>query len=351
MPGSLLLAPLLVVSSGASTPTLPLLPPQPPQPAAPPSVPPPPVAPPTAQSYVATDATAANVTVPQANWTLSNATLSNTTAAQPAEDHTGTSEDDELARLCALWRPAAYVHLAALPVWVVLICTWVLYSLRHEEHVLDLHKLLSWVPLVELVHSLLSAFHFLFCPWRNTIERIWGAAWVVVSILKEPIMLVCLLMLSKGWCITRPHLQYREVVHSSLLITLLYMCVIYELSSRGVGAVVPAVIMFLVMLCSVVSAIVTNLRVLKAQLLVVRAFHIDATTTPAYTKYVMFWALLCASVAFFAADITLNVLAALTGYWPWLLSLLRQALELITAVIIGWHFRARPFNALFEQVH
>lgn len=61
-------------------------------------------------------------------------------------------------------------------------------------------------------------------------------------------------------------------------------CVIYELSNRGVAAVVPAVIMFLVMLYAVVMAILTNLRVLKAQLLVLRAFRIDATTTPAYAK-------------------------------------------------------------------
>jgi len=229
------------------------------------------------------------VLVHDANGTTDQTPLvENVTSSNATDTHVHTSDasntEHELAALCELWRPAAYVHLSALPLWILLICFWVVYCLRHEDHVFDLHRLLAWVPLVELVHALLSAFHFLFCPWRNTIEKIWGAAWVVVSILKEPIMLVCLLMLAKGWCITRPHLQYREVVHSSLLITLLYMCVIYELSNRGVAAVVPAVIMFLVMLYAVVMAILTNLRVLKAQLLVLRAFRIDATTTPAYAK-------------------------------------------------------------------
>ena len=282
----------------------------------------------------------------------SNASESNTTLLQPNAtlDDATAVEADALLRRCELWIPAAYVHLAALPIWFVLVITWSLYCLRHQSSVKDLHKLLTWAPCVELLHSLLSYYYFRFCPWRTIAERILGACWVVVSILKEPILLVCLLMLSKGWCITRPHLQYREMVYSSLLISLLYICVIYELSARGVGSAVPAIILSLVMLYAVVAAIVTNLRVLKAQLLIVHAFGIDATTTPAYAKYHMFWALLYPSTIFFLSDMTLNLLEALDVGAPWLLTLLRQSLELVTTALFGWLFRPRHFNALFEQV-
>jgi len=248
-----------------------------PPPALPPAAPPvaPPPSPPSAPFLLRIPLPPFNSTAIDGNGTTAvaaNSTLvhesRNATDAAGAVDE----QEDELARLCHLWKPAAYVHLAALPLWVMLVCWWVLFSLRHEQHVQDLHKLLSWVPLVELAHALLSAFHFLFCPWRSMIQKVWGAAWVVVSILKEPIMLVCLLMLAKGWCITRQRLQYKEVVHSSLLITLLYMCVIIELSSTGVATLVPTILMFGVMLGAVVSAILVNLRVLKAQLLVLRAF-------------------------------------------------------------------------------
>ena len=39
------------------------------------------------------------------------------------------------------------------------------------------------------------------------------------------------------------------------------------------------------MLVHVMAAISTNLRILKAQLLALRRFNIDATTTPVYVKY------------------------------------------------------------------
>lgn len=46
----------------------------------------------------------------------------------------------------------------------------------------------------------------------------------------------------------------------------------------------------------VMLAISINLRFLKAQLLALRRFHIDATTTPVHAKYGMFVALFwCAS--------------------------------------------------------
>ena len=42
------------------------------------------------------------------------------------------------------------------------------------------------------------------------------------------------------------------------------------------------------MLINVMSSVLTNLRILKAQLLALRTLNIDATTTPAYTKFKMF---------------------------------------------------------------
>ena len=42
------------------------------------------------------------------------------------------------------------------------------------------------------------------------------------------------------------------------------------------------------MLINVMSSVLTNLRILKAQLLALRTLNVDATTTPAYTKFKMF---------------------------------------------------------------
>ena len=62
------------------------------------------------------------------------------------------------------------------------------------------------------------------------LEKIVGAAWVIVSILKEPVMLVCLLLVAKGWCITRASLTSSEVAVSSTIVTCLYAAVIVQLA-------------------------------------------------------------------------------------------------------------------------
>jgi hypothetical protein len=101
----------------------------------------------------------------------------------------------------------------------------------------------------------------------------------------------------------------------------------------------------------VVSSNLTNLRILKSQLLALRTFNLDATTTPAYTKYRMFSSLLLYTAFYYVADLALFVVATRQGLAPrWLTTLLRQLLELTTAFLIGYAFRARPLNVMFEQV-
>ena len=82
-----------------------------------------------------------------------NASEANTTLLQPNAtlDDATAVEDEALLRQCELWIPAAYVHQAALPMWFVLVITWSLYCLRHQNSVKDLHKLLTWAPCVELL--------------------------------------------------------------------------------------------------------------------------------------------------------------------------------------------------------
>ena len=43
---------------------------------------------------------------------------------------------------------------------------------------------------------------------------VYATFWSIVTILKEPVLLLCLLLTSKGWCITRHLLERREVTIS-----------------------------------------------------------------------------------------------------------------------------------------
>ena len=127
--------------------------------------------------------------------------------------------------------------------------------------------------------------------------------------------------------------------------------VIVQMSVTRMAALLPAVVSTLMMLAYVVSSVVTNLRVLKAQLLVLRSFNIDATTTPAFIKYHMFVALAFYTTAYFLVMIGLIVAQTISPQTPWFATLLRQLLELITCALIGYVFRPKPLNVIFEQMH
>jgi hypothetical protein len=263
-----------------------------------------------------------------------------------------------LLALCERLSTSPIVYCSFLPLWVAAFAYWgfSVYH-RHRRHALDLHRLLLWVPAISALYCGLSAVYYWTCPWDNTLAQLVGACQVVVSILKEPVMLVCLLMVAKGWGITRDKLTLKETVISSVIVGFLYMSVVVQFVLVHVLAVVPLLVMWLLMLINVIGSILTNLRYLKAQLLALRAFNIDATTTPAYTKYRMFRSLLASCVIYYVLDLSLFIVQYVDLHTPdkilfpnWAVGLSRQILELGTALLIGYAFRARSLNALFHQV-
>merc|ERR1719152_1109868 len=147
---------------------------------------------------------------------------------------------------------------------------------------------MCWVPIMELVHGLLSLFNYMSCPWDSVLSLVYATFWSIVTILKEPVMLLCLLLVAKGWCITRHFLHRREVCVAGSILAMLYASVSVQMSFQSPLANVPMVIMYIAMLIEIGWSIVNNLRILKAQLLALRALGVDPTTTPAFTKYRMF---------------------------------------------------------------
>jgi hypothetical protein len=164
--------------------------------------------------------------------------------------------DADMILLCNMWRPASYVMFAFVPVWSGLGAVWVRHALRPgaHEHMHDVHKLVMWVPVLHTMYTLLSGLHYISCPWETLANRIGAASWVVVAILKEPVILGCMFVLCKGWGLTRHALPFREVVHASIVVTLLYACIILRLSHEGLAYSIPAVVMLLFVYVSLDAA-------------------------------------------------------------------------------------------------
>ena len=268
-----------------------------------------------------------------------------------ATNATLTDEEALLLLQCEAARGAGHVHLAFAPLWLLLLCVWAhSFLVRHRRHGNDLHCLLTVVPAFVLLHSLLAASSYAFCPASTPFQRVLSSLSAIASIVKEPIIIVCLLMVAKGWCTTRDELEPRENRASAVLVVFLYVSIVAHFSSDVPGAVVPMLVAWFLMLLNVAGSVTVNLRVLKAQLLALRSFNVDATSTPAFAKYRMFRGLGLAVAAYYVADLALflvqwrKLVPAATS------ALLRHVLEALTSVCIGYVFRARPLSPVFEQM-
>ena len=164
-------------------------------------------------------------------------------------------DEAALLALCALYRDTPWVYLVAAPVWLVFLAYWLFLLHKHADCALDLHRLLLWVPFIEVLHCTASIFHFWLCPWRTLLEQLLGAAWIVLSILKEPVMLVCLLLVAKGWGITRPRLSLGELGVSSVIVVLLYTSIVLQFALAHWARLVPMLACWLMMLLNVLLSI------------------------------------------------------------------------------------------------
>jgi len=253
---------------------------------------------------------------------------------------------------CSIYAYVPLVYLLLVPVWWLLTVVWTWNTYRaNAASARDLHRLLCWVPVVQFVHGILSLFNYSSCPWEGTIALVYATFWAVATILKEPVMLLCLLLVAKGWCITRNALTRREVCVAGSIVALLYAAVSVQLSLQSIISLLPMVAMYLAVLADVACSILANLRILKAQLLALRSFGIDPRSTPVHRKYLMFIRL--ARFTFLFVVLETSIHTAFTGHhdsFYWLFVLLHQLMELVIAVGIGYTFRAQPFNVLFQQV-
>ena len=121
------------------------------------------------------------------------------------------SADPPSSTFCDKYSYAPFVYLVMTPVWWALfaIWAWKTYT-RWTAQYRPIHSLLCAVPAVQFLHSLLSLIAFSSCPWSKTRSVVIAVFWALVTGLKGPLMLQALLLVAKGWCITRDELPRRE---------------------------------------------------------------------------------------------------------------------------------------------
>jgi hypothetical protein len=148
----------------------------------------------------------------------------------------GEMQPEEMAD-CSRFRIVPWVYMIVTPIWAGLWARWV-WQTHHmaAPHALDVHRLMTWVPLIETVHGFLSFINYLSCPWTSMLAIVSTTFWSILTILKEPVLLLCLLLVAKGWGVTRHTLPRREVCCAGAIFVLLYASVSVQMSINSPAA-------------------------------------------------------------------------------------------------------------------
>ncbi|KAJ1628090.1 hypothetical protein T492DRAFT_162757 [Pavlovales sp. CCMP2436] len=258
---------------------------------------------------------------------------------------------------CTQYRYMREVFVPFFLLWLIALGLWVHNTwVRNRASANNLHKLLTWLPLVEAFYTFLCIFYYGACPWESFGEQLVAAALLMVVILKEPLNLLCLLLVAKGWHITRDSLHHGENRVVIVSVILLYSAVVFQLFGSTVLWMLPILIAYVIMFVNIIFSIFTNMRILKAQLLAMGLLSIDPATTPAYAKYLMFQRLALATAAYVCLELLIHLSTSLAkdsngnGVPLWIFSLLHQSMELGCAIYIGLTFRARQLSFVFQQM-
>ena len=106
---------------------------------------------------------------------------------------------------CAVLDHVPVIFLGFVPAWMAATALWAVNNVRNWRHVRTLHHRLSLVPALGLAQAGLSVLFYAHCPWDMTpLIFFLGLCWVLVTIAKEPLVILCFVLVSKGCAICKP---------------------------------------------------------------------------------------------------------------------------------------------------
>ena len=241
------------------------------------------------------------------------------------------------------------LYLAFLIVWTVL-CAWQMFQFGviHAATITTLHKMMLIVPLFKMVACAIGML-----KWE-TVSRIgylpdWiGKAGVFADCFNNAATFGALLLIARGWLITRRHIPVSEfqstVTSVVLLIVLTLTYKLYDLDNLSFFALA---ILYMTILALILSSVARNIRELKMQIMILRQADIEPEGTPAHEKAVMYRRLQLILFSFICTKIFLEMVLLFLRDYPWVGHLANVLVDMILCVSVSYTFRLRqpnPFN-------
>lgn len=245
--------------------------------------------------------------------------------------------------------PLPRMYLGLMVTWMFLLFAQGAHALTwHANKITNLHRIMMAVPVFKVVHCATGMF-----KWNTMSVRGFFPFWVQVMhvsamTLNQAATFGTLLLVARGWLVTRRSLPNSEkqttVTCITLLVVLNFAYRYYSLSNFSFFALA---ILYMTILALILSSVARNIRELKMQVMILRQADIDPTSTPAHVKAIMYRRYQIILFVFVCTKIFLEMVLLFLRNYPWITSLFTEVVDMILCVAVAHTFRLRsnnPFN-------
>lgn len=249
--------------------------------------------------------------------------------------------------------PAVYAILSA--IWALSAIVWILHIRSFPDAVVDLQNHMKLVPLVQCAYTGMTGIT-LYTESRlvGTARNFVINATILSQLFALSVSAEVVVLIAKGWKITRPTLHARE--HQWIRFVTLLWATSFSILENSMVKHVTVFLIWGIAWASVVFMIwynsAFNMNMLKYQIAMVRQMNIDHLRTPVYTKYMLFRRFRGLLGLYMFLSCIFGVMGLVNGVtsqaWQWSSIVADETLNYLLYVALGYTFRCRRFRNLLH---
>ncbi|KAL0482517.1 hypothetical protein AKO1_014408 [Acrasis kona] len=243
--------------------------------------------------------------------------------------------------------PIAYACFAAYYSFLTIL--WTSNCIRHSKQGIALQRTLLYVIIAKALDSGALFAYTLVCVQRGECLSPLKALLYITSTLFEVLLFLGMILIAKGWYITRTSLETQE--KKTLICNLLCLMICETARQLNPFFAFPLYVMFVVMFGHIFSSILINIRSLTIQQMEFSNAYPDVPGEqfPSYQKIVLFRklrVLLCSYIIFTVTSLVVVLLFAADNnkYRSGVAFVLTELVPIIIIPSIGYLVRCRDFS-------
>ncbi|SOV83324.1 conserved Plasmodium membrane protein, unknown function [Plasmodium sp. gorilla clade G3] len=242
-----------------------------------------------------------------------------------------------------------------IPAWLIINIVYIILVQKMWRQMLNpLHRLLISPSLIRLSFYILLLMFCMQCPYvNNNCVEYTLMGYMALNTMFSTIFHGNLLLISKGYMITRGNFDKKESLYLTLIISIIY--IITSINQLNIINSTPILIsLYIILLFILVYNILSIINFLKLKLSFVRDVGIDAWEESICIKLNMYKVYLTVIIIFFCFEIILHTLNMLFKSSSGNLTLVEYTIELVMWCCVLYIFRYRGnvlyFSLLYDNI-